>query len=92
MKPKTIKLTEHERVVAVVPERCSGPGWANAVVWVHIVDYATGTHRCEDIQPNERTNEMHTLFACGEAIHNALMSAVPVRRARNEPVQMLRRK
>lgn len=37
-KIKTIKLHRHERIVAVTPEFCAGPGWGNCITWVHIVD------------------------------------------------------
>jgi hypothetical protein len=76
MKPKTIKLKGNERIIAVVPETCHGPGWANAVVWVYIAE-DNSKLRCECIQPDERTPEMHTLFSAGEAMVNALLSAVP---------------
>lgn len=92
MKPKTIKLQDGERIIAVIPERCSGPGWSNAPTWVYIAT-ADGRLRQECIQPGERTPELHTLFAAGEAMCNALMAAVPSRRLRpakqpsEEPVQ-----
>ena len=76
MKPKTIKLSHGERIVAVVPDRCSGPGWSNAPVWVFIATN-DGRLREECIQPEERTSEMHTLFCAGEAMCKALLSAVP---------------
>ena len=79
MKPKAIKLHHGERVVAVVPERCNGPGWSNAPVWVYI-STNDGRLREECIQPNERTPEMHALFHAGEAMCMALMGAVPQRR------------
>ena len=76
MKPKIIKLFQHEKVIAVVPEYCSGPGWANAIAWVHIIDYSTGKHRCEDIQPDERTIELNALFAPGAAMNATLMAVI----------------
>jgi len=85
MKPKIIKLTQHEKVVAVVPSYAAGPGWANAPTWVHIVDYATGKHRCECIQPDERTPELDTLFHAGAAMHSALMGAVPTKIVKEKP-------
>lgn len=78
-KPKTIKLHEGERVVAVVPERCAGPGWSNTPVWVYIATN-DGRLREECIQPDERTPAMHALFHAGEAMMAALMLAVPLRR------------
>lgn len=76
MKPKIIKIFPHEKVIAVVPEYCSGPGWSNAVTWVHIIDYSTGKYRCEDIQTEERTLDLSVLFSHGAAIASALMSSV----------------
>ena len=77
MKPKTIHLADGERILAVVPEYCSGPGWTNELVVVFI---ATGDWeiRQEYIQPEERTPAMHALFSSGSAIQAALLSAVPV--------------
>ena len=85
MKPKTIKLNYGERVIGVCPERCAGPGWSNAVVWVHIATN-DGKLRTEDIQPEERTPAMHTLFAAGEAMAQALVDAVPVVKAKRPNV------
>lgn len=81
MKPKTIKLGNGERVVAVVPERCNGPGWSNSPVWVFVATN-DGRLREECIQPNERTPQMHALFHAGEAMCVALMGAVPQRRVK----------
>lgn len=77
MSSKTIELSRHEKIVAVVPEYCRGPGWSNAVVWVHIVDYSTAQHRCESIGPDERTPELSTLFDAGAAMCKSLAEAVP---------------
>lgn len=81
MKARTIKLAYGERVVAVVPERCNGPGWNNAPTWVYIATN-DGRLREECIQPNERTAELHTLFAAGEVMCNALAAAIPVQKAK----------
>ena len=75
-KPKTIKLAVGERIVAVIPEWCAGPGWSNAPTWVYIATN-DGRLRQECIQPEERTPELHTLFAAGNAMCNALAAAVP---------------
>ena len=76
MKPKMIHLADGERILAVVPEYCSGPGWTNQLVVVYI---STGDLeiRREYIQPEERTPAMHALFSSGAAIQAALLSAVP---------------
>lgn len=75
-KPRTIKLAYGERIVAVVPERCNGPGWSNSPAWVYIATN-DGRLREECIQPDERTLELQTLFAAGCAMCNALSAAVP---------------
>lgn len=80
-KPKQIKLHVGERIVAVVPERVSGPGWGNSPVWVYIATN-DGRLREECIQPGERTPQLHTLFSTGEAMCMALMAAVPQRRVK----------
>ena len=79
MKSKTIHLADGERILAVVPEYCSGPGWANQIVVVYI---STGDWeiRQEYIQPEERTPAMHALFSSGAAITAALLSAVPMKK------------
>ena len=51
-KPKVqINLKKHEHIIAVVPEYCSGAGWSNRVLWVHIADGNSRTYRTEAIQP-----------------------------------------
>lgn len=84
MKPKTIKLAYGERVIAAVPERCYGPGWTNAPVWVYIASN-DGRLRQECIQPNERTPEMNALFGVGYEVCQSLLAAVPVRRIKERP-------
>lgn len=71
---KRIKIDALERVVAVVPEYYAGPGWSNAVIWVHIV--GPNGHRAECIQPQERTPGMHSLFATLAAAHSGMMAEV----------------
>lgn len=80
---KTIELQRDERIVAVVPEYCFGPGWSNPLVWVYIVD-SNQTLRTESIQADEMTPAMQTLFGVAEAMQNALFSAVPTRKAKKE--------
>lgn len=87
VKAKTIKLKHGERILAVVPERCSGPGWHNAPTWVFIATN-DGRLREECIQPNERTPELQALFHAGEAMCAALFGAVPVRREKTPNVEL----
>jgi hypothetical protein len=81
MKPKTIKLAPGESIIAVVPDRCAGPGWANAPTWVYIKTNA-GRLREECIQPEERTPELHTLHYAGFAMCSALLDAVPTKKVK----------
>lgn len=74
---KKIELNKGERIIAAVPELCSGPGWTREVVWVYIVD-ADGRLREESIQPEERTPAMEALFRPAAAMHHALLRALPV--------------
>jgi len=83
MKPKTITLNYGERIVGVVPEYVSGPGWANQPVWVY-VGTNDGRLREECIQPTEMTAEMRTLFVAGEAMCKSLLLAVPVKKLKRE--------
>jgi hypothetical protein len=87
-KVKVIALKEHEYIVAVVPEYCHGPGWSNALTVVHIVNSVTSQHRCEYIQPEERSADMHTLFRAGEAMHGALVAAVPKKTTRSARLEV----
>ena len=79
MKPKVITLAEGERIVAVVCENASGPGWSNTPTWVHI-GTNDGRLRSECIQPAEGTLALWTLFEIAERMHRALIAAVPVKR------------
>ena len=71
-----IQLQQHEYIVACVPRYCAGPGWANSLLDVHIVDSATGKMRTESLQPEQRTPAMHTLFSTCETAHGAMMAEV----------------
>jgi hypothetical protein len=82
MKPKIIKLQPNEQIIAVVPKRAGGPGWSNAITWVYIENSSTGACYAEGIQPEERTEAMDALYAIGEAVHNALLNAVPSKRVK----------
>jgi hypothetical protein len=83
MNQKVIELHHGEKIIAVVPESCRGPGWSNPVVWVHIVT-VDGRHLAVCIQPIERTPAMHVLFASGESMCQSLLDAVPVKKCKTE--------
>lgn len=84
MRERIIELHDGERVVAVVPCRAAGPGWSNAPTWVHIVNYKTGTHREECIQPDERSPALQHLYAAGEAMQSALLASVSTKKAKRK--------
>lgn len=73
---KKIVLADRERIIAVVPETCSGPGWSNRLVWVHIINWGTAQMRTEAIQETEFNAELHALFNAGEAMSQALQQAL----------------
>lgn len=81
-RPLHVLVGRGERVIAVVPQRAAGPGWANAPTWVYIATN-DGRLREECIQPDERTPELHALYAAGEAMCNALLCAVPTTKVPN---------
>lgn len=81
LKPKVqIKLKKHEHIIAVVPEYCAGGGGPYRVLWVHIADGNTRTYRTEAIQPDERNRDQVVLFKAGEAMHQALIGSVVVKK------------
>lgn len=62
-------------IVAVVPEYCVGPGWANTPVWVYYRDDNQQIYqRC--IQPDDQTPELVLLFDLGASIQSKLKAAV----------------
>lgn len=81
-KPHVIKLQHGERIIAVVPEYCSGPGWRNSPIWVYI-GTNDGRLKTECIQPEDQTVEQMHLFRVCESAHLAMLSSVPVAKARN---------
>lgn len=83
-KPCVIKLEPGEHIAAVVPEYASGPGWSNQLAWVHIHNNGTRTFRTEAIQilDGEGTDRLMALFRPGAAMVEALIDAVPTKKAR----------
>ena len=73
-----IKLHKDEKIIAVVPQFASGPGWANRPLWVYIEQHATNKLRTECIQPEDQTPEMLALFSPGAAMAEALVQSVPI--------------
>jgi len=81
MNEKIITLAHGERIIAVVPERCSGPGWTNFPTWVYILSSIDGTCRTECIQPRERSPALMHLFDIGSAVCESLRDAISVKKA-----------
>jgi len=79
----TIKLKHGERIIAVVPEHCAGPGWSNAPTWVYI-ESQDKRLRTECIQPSERTPELHALFSAGEVMCRSLIASVPAKKLKEK--------
>ena len=75
-----IKLGRNESVAAVVPTACGGPGWRNWVVWVYVIDGATGHFRAVCLQSEEIPRDLMVLFKAGEAMCSALLDAVETER------------
>ena len=78
---RVIELGRNERIVSVVPEKVSGPGWSNAIAWVHITDDC-GSFRTECLQPEDHSHEMILLFEIGAVVCAQLASSIPTKRAR----------
>ncbi len=75
---KSVILHRTEKIVAVVPENASGPGWTNRVIWVHIVNYATNEYRHVCLQSAEWSAELCALFDIGALVCEQLRQCFPV--------------
>ena len=81
MSEKIIELAHGERIIAVVPERCSGAGWSNSPTWVYVLA-TDGTCRTECIQPDERSPLLMNMYDTGEVVCNALIYSVTTNRTK----------
>ena len=77
---KPVILKRDERIIAVVPEHCEGPGWGNDVLWVHIENPITKELRIVCYQFRELNRELQAFHATGAALYRELVSWVPVER------------
>ena len=77
-----VKLGKHEKVLAAAPEFCSGPGWSNMIVNVHIYDYQANAYRVVYLQPDAITNDMHLIFGIGAKMQKMLIDAVPTKESK----------
>ena len=76
---KRRKKCSERRLVSAWAERCSGPGWANYVIWT-LWQLPSGLLSMSAIQPQEQTDEMRTLFnvaaACADQMKLIVASAL----------------
>lgn len=79
-KPK-LALEYGETLLAVVPEYAHGPGWSNAILWLH-VRKGDGTLRTEALQPGERSREQDVLFRVLATAHDAMLGTIDVVKAK----------
>ena len=63
-----------DQVVTAYAEYSSGPGWANAPIWIIVRN--GGDLREECLQPKEQTREMQVLFNICQAANSALTNEV----------------
>lgn len=75
MPSSKIELRDRDYVIGVIPERASGPGWSNQLVWVLIRD-CMGTVRTEAIQGRDFSKDVDTIFATANTAHMTLHNAV----------------
>ncbi len=68
-----MKLKKGERVITAYAERASGPGWANAPIWV-IIRNVDGSLRQTAIQPDGQTAAMQHLYGVSEQAHLGMTS------------------
>lgn len=68
-------MKKTDTIVTAYAERASGPGWANAPLWV-IVRGLDGSLRSECLQPDEYGPEIAALYAVSEAAHLSMRGAV----------------
>jgi hypothetical protein len=79
LKKQKIVLEYGEKIVAVVPEYCEGPGWVNTVLWVYIANIGARTFRFECYQPEEQNDVQRTLFSIGAQVNKQLVASVEVK-------------
>jgi hypothetical protein len=64
-----------ETILTAWPEYCSGPGWANQIIWVIIQD-SNQNFRLDSIQPDEQNAETQLLFNVCASAHRSLLTAL----------------
>ena len=69
-----ITLAPGERIVAVVPEKYTGPGWSNHIAFIYIAGGAGIREEC--IQSEDFPPELWTLFSAGEVMCRELRRAM----------------
>lgn len=74
-----IFLEDGEKILAVVPEYCAGPGWTNKVLWVYIGDMSARKFRFDCYQPEEQNEVQRTLFAIGAQVNEQLLDSFDIK-------------
>ena len=72
-------LRKGDRIVTAWAESASGPGWANALIWIVVSDVENSLRR-ECLQPEEHTHELHVLFGVSQAVQRAMLAALEMKR------------
>jgi len=70
-----IKLNKDERILCVIPEYASGPGWSSRVLWIYIINSRKEV-RLEAFQWDELNLELQDLFEIGAVVHKRLVNAI----------------
>jgi hypothetical protein len=81
-----MKFNAPDRLIAVVAEPASGPGWANTPLWI-IVQDGNGKLRRECLQPDEQSDGIRVLYATAAAVHGALVREVETLTRKRKPTR-----
>ena len=73
-----ITLYRSEEIIAIVPEKCEGPGWNNDVAWVYIKNNTDRSFRTVCLQSTEFTKNLQVLFEIGREVQLALKYSIDV--------------
>lgn len=68
-------MSQHETIICAWCEYASGPGWANAPVWI-IVQDGDGKLRRECVQPDKQGKLLHQIYPLCAEMHSLLLRAL----------------
>jgi len=72
---KPVRLPKDAHVITAYAEPASGPGWANAPVWV-IWRGQDGILQQSCLQPHEQSSEIVLLYSIAATVHGTLCRLV----------------